>query len=128
VVVSCLLAAGCGGSGNSKPKPISGPAKQVADVVERFQKATASGDFVTICDDLFATSTRKQAGGDQCAALLAQRAQGVRRPRIRIKSIEVQGDSAAVQVTTTAAGQAAASDVIRLVREGGRFRVDSLGR
>jgi ketosteroid isomerase-like protein len=127
-VALCLVVAGCGGGGNGKPKPISGPAKQVADVVQRFEKATAQKDFTTICDDLLATSTRRQAGGDQCPAVLEQRARGVSRPHIRIKAIEVQGDRAAVSVRTTAAGQAAASDTIRLVRQNGTFRVVSLGR
>jgi hypothetical protein len=31
------------------------------------------------------------------------------------------------RVRTTATGQAATGDVIRLVREGGRFRISSLG-
>jgi hypothetical protein len=123
-----VFAAGCGGGGNAKPKPISGPAKQVADVVQRFEQATAQKDFLTICNDLLATSTRKQAGGDQCPSVMEQRARGVSRPRIRIKAIEVDGDRATVSVRTTAAGQAAASDVIRLARQNGQFRVVSLGR
>ena len=123
-----MLVTGCGGGGSSKPKPISGPAKQAAQIIERLEKATAAGDFTTICDDLFATSTRKLAGGDQCPDVLEQRARGVKRPRIRIKAIEVQGDQAAVRVRTTAVGQAATSDVIRLVRENGQYRVLSLGR
>ena len=97
-------------------------------MVERLEKATAAGDFTTICDDLFAVSTRKQAGGDQCPDVLRQRAGDVKRPRIKIKAIEVQGDQATVRVRTTAAGQAATSDVIRLVLEKGQYRVLSLGR
>jgi hypothetical protein len=128
VVVVCLLTAGCGGGGNPRPKPISGPAKQVAGVIERLQKATAKGDFVTVCDDLFAAATRRQAGGADCASVLTARARGVRRPRIVIRSITVQGTRAQVQVRTTASGQAATNDVITLVRERGQFRVLSLGR
>jgi len=60
--------------------------------------------------------------------VLDQRARGVQHPRIRIQSIAVQGDHAQVRVRTTASGQAPTSDVVRLVREGGRFRVLSLGR
>jgi hypothetical protein len=97
-------------------------------VIQRFEKATAQQDFTTICDELLAASTRKQAGGADCPAVLDQRARGVRRPRIRIQSIEVKGNQAQVRVRTTAIGQAPSSDVIRLVRENGRFRVLSLGR
>jgi hypothetical protein len=124
----CLAAAGCGGGENSRPKPISGAAKQVATVIERLEKATAKHDFTTICDDLLAAATRRQAGGDSCPDVLDQRARGVTRPRIRIQSIEVSDDEARVRVRTTATGQAAITDVIRLVREQGQFRVLSLGR
>jgi hypothetical protein len=52
----------------------------------------------------------------------------VARPKIVIKSIEVKGDQAQVRVETIAKGQAAVTDLLNLVREGGRFRVLSLGR
>ena len=122
-----MLAAGCGGS-NSGPEPITGPAKDVATVIQRLERATARRDFATICNDLLAAVTRKQAGGDSCPQVLDQRARGVRRPRIRIQSIDVQGNQAQVRVRTTAAGQAPTTDVIRLVRENGEFRVLALGR
>ncbi|HEX6711835.1 MAG TPA: nuclear transport factor 2 family protein [Thermoleophilaceae bacterium] len=124
----CVLIAGCGGGGSSKPKPISGPAKEAATVIQRLEKATAQRDFATICSDLLAAATRRQAGGEECPEVLGQRARGVRRPRIRIQSIEVQGNQARVRVRTTATGQDAISDVIRLVRENGKFRVLALGR
>ena len=97
-------------------------------MIERFQKATAAKDFRTICDDLLAASTRKQAGGASCADVLEQRARGVQQPHIRIKAIAIQGNRADARVRTTAVGQAPVSDVIQLVREHGQFRVLSLGR
>jgi hypothetical protein len=124
----CMLIGGCGGAGEPKPKPISGDAKQVATVIQRLEKATARRDFTTICDDVLAAATRRQAGGDQCPDVLGQRARGVRRPRIRIQAIEVKGDQAQVRVRTTATGQAPTTDLVRLVREDGSFRVLSLGR
>jgi hypothetical protein len=124
----CILIAGCGGGGDSKPKPITGEAKQVATVIERLEKATAEQDFTTICDELLASATRREAGGDQCPDVLGQRARGVSHPRIRIQAIQVGGDRAQVRVRTTSTGQAPINDVIRLVRENGKFRVLSLGR
>jgi hypothetical protein len=123
-----MLAAGCGGENGDKPQPISGPAKEVAGVIERLEKATAQRDFATICGELLAAETRKQAGGPSCPDVLDQRARGVRHPRIRIQSIEVSGNSAQARVRTTAAGQAPTTDVLRLVRENGKFRVQALGR
>jgi hypothetical protein len=123
-----MLAAGCGGSDDGKPKAISGPAKEVAGVIKRLETATAKQDFTAICNQLLAAATRKQAGGEECPAVLEQRGRGVKRPRIRIQAIEVQGNSAQARVRTTAIGQAAVTDLIRLVRENGSFRVVSLGR
>jgi hypothetical protein len=128
VLIVCVLVAGCGGGGQPKPKPISGPAREVAGVIERLQTATARRDFTTICDHLLAATTRKQAGGAECPAVLGARARGVSHPRIVIKNIEVDGPEAQVTVRTTATGQDATTDVIRLVRENGHFRVISLGR
>lgn len=127
LLAGVLAAAGCG-SGGAKPKPISGRAKQVADVIARLQKATAQRDFTTICDDLFAASTRTQAGGTECPAVLGARARGVTQPRIAIKGIDLQGNTAEVTVRTTAVGQDPVTDVIRLVRENGQYRILSLGR
>jgi hypothetical protein len=128
LAATLALAVGCGGGGPSAPKPISGPAKEVADVVARLQKATARQDFATICDDLLAAATRSQAGGADCVRVLGERAGSVRRPRIVVQAIEVDGNSAQARVRTTARGQAATTDVIRLIREGGRFRISALGR
>jgi hypothetical protein len=127
-LVACICAAGCGAGDRAQPKPISGAAKEVAAVVQRLEKATARKDFSTICDELLASVTRKQAGGDDCPAVLGTRVRGVRRPKIKIESIEVDGARAQARVRTTASGQAATVDVIRLVREDGNFRVISLGR
>jgi hypothetical protein len=121
-----MLAAGCGGGDDGKPKPIDGPAKDVAITIQQLQTATAKRDFTKICEQLLAAATRKQAGGAQCPDVLDQRARGVRRPRIKIVSIAVQGDKAQARVRTTAIGQAPAPNVIRLVRENGRFRILSL--
>jgi hypothetical protein len=123
-----MLAAGCGGGSDGRPKPISGPAKEVAGVIQRLETATAQRDFATICDQLLASATRRQAGGEACPEVLDERARGVRRPRIRIQSIAVSGNSAQARVRTTAAGQAPTTDVVSLVRENGKFRVLALGR
>jgi hypothetical protein len=97
-------------------------------VVQKLEKATAKRDFTAICDELLAAATRRQAGGPACPDVLDQRARGVRRPRIKIQSIEVKGNQAVARVRTTAAGQAPTTDAIHLVREKGKFRVLSLGR
>jgi hypothetical protein len=127
LVAICLFAAGCGGGGNGSPKPIQGPAKEAAAVVERLHTALVQRDYQTVCDLLLSAAERRQAGGDQCPSILAQSAGDLRNPRITIEGIEIARDHALVRVRTTAVGQAPARDVIRLVREGGRYRIASLG-
>jgi hypothetical protein len=123
-----VLIAGCGGGKSRKPELIKGTAKQVATVIQRLETATRRADFATVCDELLAAETRRQAGGADCPDVLGQRARGVRRPRIRILSIEVGDRRAQARVRTTATGQAPVIDVMTLVRENGRFRILSLGR
>lgn len=127
-VLICLLAAGCGGGGKHPPKPASGPAKEAAAVIDQLHTALAKRDFQAVCDDLLTKSERRQAGGGQCSQLLAQSAASLRKPTIAIEKIELGPNVALVHVRTTAVGQAPARDVIRLVRERGRFRIASLGR
>jgi hypothetical protein len=123
-----MLVVGCGGGKSDKPAPIEGTAKRVAAVIERLETATRRQDFTTVCNELLADATRRQAGGADCPDVLGQRARGVRRPRIEILSIEIRGNRAQARVRTTATGQAPVTDVISLVRENGRFRILSLGR
>jgi hypothetical protein len=123
-----LLVAGCGGGAKPASKQVAAQAREAAAVVEELESATARGDFATICDRLLTAAERVQAGGSQCPRLLATRAQGVREPRIRIRSIALTRSGVLVRVETTATGQAPTADTIRLVRERGRLRIASLGR
>jgi hypothetical protein len=126
-VAICMLMvlAGCGGG--RPPQPIQGPAKEVADVIDRLQKALAHGQFQAVCDSILSSSARRQAGGAACPRILRRAAGDLRRPRILVDTIQLGQDRALVKVRTTAAGQAVARDVIRLVRERGQYRIASLG-
>ena len=96
-------------------------------MIARLQHATARHDYDTICNQLLSAAARERSGGADCARLLGERAGTIRRPRILVQSIAVDGGRAQVKVRTTAVGQAATTDVIRMVREKGRFRISSLG-
>ncbi len=95
-------------------------------VVEELERAIAAGDFERVCSDLLSAEVRRQAGGGDCPGMLRRTSEGVRRPRIQVKEIRIEGATAIVDVVTTAAGQARASDTIRLVREAGAYRIASL--
>ena len=116
-----------GGSGDDdEPKTISGPGKEVADVVVRLERATRRGQFEVVCDDLFTRAARARAGGRNCVRLLRSTARDVRRPRIRLLSVRIDGNRAEARVRTRSEGQAAVDETIDLLREGGRYRIASL--
>lgn len=127
-VLLAAFATGCGGGGGEQPGPIHGPAREVAATVGAFESATARRDYATVCRDLFSEAVRRRAGGGRCRSMLRRTAADVRDPRIRIRKIQIAGDRATVQVTTSARGQAPAPDSIELVRVGGRWRISELSR
>ena len=116
---------GCGAD-EEKPKPITGPAKQVADRIGALERATATRNFAVICEDLLSAAVRRQAGGGGCPAQLRRTAAGVRNPKIRVRKIDIEGSRATVSVTTRAKGQAAVKDTVVLVREDGAWRISQL--
>ncbi len=117
-----------GGSGDSRdePRPITGPGKQVADVVSRLELATRRRQFEVVCDQLFTRAARARAGGGNCVRLLHSTARDVRRPRIRLLSVRIAGNRAQARVRTLAEGQTAVEETIDLLREGGSYRITAL--
>ena len=122
-----LAPIGCSVGADDEPQPASGPAKAVAAAVERFERAVAERDFETICDELFTEAARERAGGDDCVAQTSSAVEGLRRPRLQIEEIRVSGDSASVEVATSAEGQARVSDSLQLRLAGGRWLVEAVG-
>ena len=117
---------GCSLGGDEEPEPATGATREIGQVVAALERATASRDFRTICDDLFTRGARRRAGGRDCARLVRESARDVRRPRIEVRGIEIERGRARVRVRTRAEGQRPLADVIELRREGGEYRVDSL--
>jgi hypothetical protein len=117
---------GCLG-GDDEPAPARGAARDIAGVVERLEQATAGRDFGTVCEELFTAAARARAGGEDCERLTRSAAEGIARPRIEMTSIHIRADAARVEVRTRAAGQADVPAVLELRREGGEWRVESLG-
>lgn len=114
------------GGGDDPPKKASGTSKEVANVVTRLERATQRRQFNVLCDDLFTRSARERAGGKDCVALLRETAKDVRKARIRLLDVEVDGNRARARVRTTSEGQRAVVETIDLVRERGRFRISAL--
>jgi hypothetical protein len=125
--MAMLASSGCSLGGDDEAKPASGAPAQIADTVERLERAVAQRNFATVCDELFTTRARQRAGGDECARQLRSAAEGVERPMIEIEAIDVENDRATVRVRTAATGQASVTDELQLRRERGRWLVEALG-
>ena len=125
--VVMLAPAGCLGGDAEEPRPASGPPGEVAAVVARLERAIAGRDFATVCGELFTAGARERAGGEECERQLSSAAEGVERPTIEIRRIDVKGERATVEVRTDARGQARVTDTLQLRREGGRWLVEALG-
>jgi hypothetical protein len=116
---------GCLG-GDDEAVPAGRAARDIASVVERLEQATARGDFATVCDDLFTAAARERAGGSDCERLTRSAAEGIARPRIEVRAIEIQAGRAKVEIVTRAEGQAEVPDVLELRRERAGWRVEAL--
>jgi hypothetical protein len=116
--------AGCGGGDDDDPA--GGLAKEAASVIDQLERSIRQGDFERVCSELLSAEVRRQAGGGECPAMLERTSAGVRRPRIEVEAIKIEGAMAAVDVVTVAEGQARVEDTIRLVREDGAYRISSL--
>ena len=117
--------AGCGGGDDDNPDA-SGLAREASAVVEDLERSIRAGEFEHVCADLLSAEVRRQAGGGDCPAMLERTSAGVKRPRIQVREIRIEGATAAVDVVTVAKGQERVGDTIRLVRESGAYRISSL--
>ena len=128
MATSVLLASsGCFLGSDDEAKPASGPPAQIAATVDRLERAVATRDFASICDQLFTAKARQRAGGDECPRQLRSATENVTHPSIEIEGIDVKGNSATVRVRTTATGQASVTDTLQLRLQGGRWLVEALG-
>jgi hypothetical protein len=125
--IAMLAPTGCSLGADEEPQPASGTPAEIAATVDRLERAVAARDFETICDELFTATARRRAGGDDCVPLLRSAVEGVRRPSIEVKAIDVEGTRATVEVRTKAAGQARLTDKLELRRQGTRWLIEALG-
>jgi hypothetical protein len=127
MATAALLApTGCSLGADKEPQPATGAPKQIAATVDRLGAAIAAGDFAQVCDRLYTPAARKRAGGADCAKQLASAAEGLRRPSIEIRRIDVNGKTATVRVATTAEGPARLIDTMQLRRQDGRWLVEAV--
>lgn len=124
---SVALIAGCGGDeGETAPRDIAGPPRDVARVVDRLDRAVRARDFELICADLLTAEARTRAGGEKCAGKMAREAAGVRRPEIELQSIRIVGNRAEAELLTSAKGEQPAQETLQLVRRADGYRIVAL--
>ena len=113
-----LVAGACGKSDDDK----------VRDTLARFEQATEKRDYKALCDDVLSKQLvqRLRAVGLPCQLALQRGLGGVIQPSITVEQVKVRGDTALARITSTAVGQRASHDTIRLVKQGDDWRVASL--
>lgn len=109
-----------------RPEPNDGDA--VSEALESYAAATREKDYQTICDDLYAKDLvdRVKAAGLPCEVALRTGLGSRQNPQLTVLGVEVNGDQALARTRTTAAGEPTSTDLVRLVKENGGWRIASL--
>jgi hypothetical protein len=127
LALAVVAGPGCALDGSTEPKPAKGATREIAGVVERLERASARGDWRTVCDRLFTAAAKRRAGGSGCVRRLRSDAGGLAEPRLDVVRIALEERGrASVRVRSRARGQPPLEDVIELRRERGEYRVESL--
>lgn len=101
---------------------------EVSKTLDRYAAATRDKDYQTICDSLYAKDLvdRVRAAGLPCEVALRTGLGTRQNPQLKVLGVEVNGDQALARVRSTAIGEPASSDLVRLVKEDGGWRIASL--
>ncbi len=117
-LMSALGLAACGGDDEA----------DVRETLNEFADATAKKDYQRLCDDLLSPELIDQVRSVNlpCEVALRTGFEEVEQPRIEIRSVKIDGDTARAQVRSTARNQEPSVDVVELVKVDGEWRIASL--
>jgi hypothetical protein len=128
-----VLAAGCGGGAGDEEERLGGASEEerVGEVVTSFIEAGREQDAGRACSLLAAAQveTVERLGGGSCPQLLGgilSRAAS-RTTRVEIEEVRIEGRRATVEATLSAEGSAPRAERIRLIREGGEWKLADAG-
>jgi hypothetical protein len=101
---------------------------EVQAKVQQFARATAAGDYVTLCQQVLAPSLIQRLQGADLSCQQAMRVfvRSVKNPTLSIAKITVQGQRASAVVLAAATGQRAALTTIQLIDTKQGWRLASL--
>ncbi|MEJ7783354.1 MAG: hypothetical protein WKF96_01035 [Solirubrobacteraceae bacterium] len=120
VALALPMAAGCGETS---------PEDDVRAAVEGYAKAFAGRDYQALCDVYFDPQVISglEASGLPCESAIRPKVSSTRNPKLEIRRITVNGDSAKVEVHTTADAESPTDDTLALVKDReGRWRITPL--
>jgi hypothetical protein len=101
---------------------------RVRSTLDDLSRATARKDYPTLCQKVFAKVLveRISSIGLPCEKAMSIGLGSRRRPRLRVLSVEVDGNQANAEVRSSARGEKPSVDTVHLVEEGGDWRVSAL--
>jgi hypothetical protein len=120
------LATGCGSSGSNSSSDFSGVKKDVANTIEDLESAGRKSDQARICRDLL-TSTlidTIRSGGQSCDSAISDALDDADTFDLTVKSVTVSGSTATAVVDSK---KKSTNDTFKLAKEGGRWKIASLG-
>ncbi|HEV2814638.1 MAG TPA: nuclear transport factor 2 family protein [Solirubrobacteraceae bacterium] len=117
-LATAALLAACGGDDEG----------DVRETLDAFAEATAKKDYQRMCDDLLADELIDQIRKVNlpCEVALRTGLEDVEKPKLEIRSVKIDGDTASARVRSSAANQEPSEDVVRLVKAGDDWRIASL--
>jgi hypothetical protein len=123
-----VLAGGCASSGSKdSTADFRGEQRLVAATVEDLESAAADGDEGKLCRELLARSVvdRLGRGGRTCGQTVKDALKDADSSDLTVRSVRVDGTRASVAVKEER-GRADRVSTVRLVKEGGRWRIATL--
>jgi hypothetical protein len=124
-----LLALGLGACGSTvSTSGLKGEAKAVAQRISDFQSDVTAADEQKVCNQDLARAVRARlnTGGETCQAAIKRQVGAIDDYEMTVEKVAVAGASATAVVKSTWSGKAALAR-LRLVREGGSWRIAALG-
>ncbi len=126
-----LASSGCGGGAKGSATAPQDDQALVRATLMRFAQATGRHDYAELCRSVFAPVLLQKLApvNVPCEQATERFLSPVRDPKVGVERVQLDPGrrSALAFVHTSAAGQAPAADVVRLVKEPDGWRISNLG-